>query len=86
MHKIHILVLIGPGLTRAQQPQHPVELVEARIVKPQGTAAFLRVQGNAQPENCGELAFERHGVRITQAPPRWSRLGAALVSVCVPTQ
>ena len=79
MHKIHILVLIGPGLTRAQHTQHPVKLVEARVVERQGTAALLGFQGDAQPESCAQLALERHGVSITRAPfYGWWRFRTAL--------
>ena len=51
----------------AEQIQNAVELVEARIVKRQHTAAFFRFEGGAQPEERSELAFERRGVRVSWA-------------------
>ena len=68
MHKIHILVLIGSGLMPAQQAQHLVELVEARIVERQAAAALLCFEGDPQPEDRRELALKRYGVGITRTP------------------
>jgi hypothetical protein len=49
-----------------QQAQHPVELIEACIVKRQRTTALFWLEGDAQPEHRPELAFERHSVRVTR--------------------
>ena len=44
----------------------------------QCTAALLRFEGDAQPEDRREFAFERYGVRVTWAPLRGWCFGAAL--------
>ncbi len=49
-----------------QQTQHPVELIEARIVKRQRTTALFWFEGDAQPEHRPEISFERQGVRVTR--------------------
>jgi hypothetical protein len=68
----------GSGWGCAERTQNAVELVDARIVKCQHTAAFFRFEGDAQPEGYPEFAFERHGVRITRAPLRRWCFGPAL--------
>ena len=53
--------------TTTQQAQHSVELLEARIVKYQSTAAFFCLEGDAQPEDRRELPFEGHGICVPWA-------------------
>ena len=62
----------------AEQIQNAVELVEARIVKRQHTAAFFRFEGDAQPEERPELALQRHTVGVARTPLRRPFSGAPL--------